>query len=92
MSMAGSVAGNTTGLGRPLAAPRRHRLHNRKIWLPKLVYDALPWFYLGAGIAAFAATIYIGDWYWVVPHSLLVSGACIHLALYLFIRRRRNDA
>ena len=44
---------------------------NRKIWLPKLVYDALPFFYLFSGITAFAATIYIGAWYWVVPHYVL---------------------
>ncbi len=88
--MAGSVAGNSTGLEQRAASPRSRHLINRKIWLPKLIYNALPAFYLAAGIAAFLATLYIGDWYWLVPHSLLVSAACIHLALFVLIRRHRG--
>tara|TARA_B110000196_G_C20878249_1_gene535364 strand:- start:263 stop:529 length:267 start_codon:yes stop_codon:yes gene_type:complete len=54
----------------------------KKIWLPKVVYDALPYFYLIAGVAAIVATIYIDEWYWVVPHYVLflrcasISGFC----------------
>ena len=64
---------------------------NRKIWLPKLYYDALPWFYLFAGLAALLATLYINAWFWILPHSLLFSAACIHFSVYVFERRRRND-
>ncbi len=88
--MAGSVVGNSTRLNRDVSTPRPTYRIIRKIWLPKLVYDALPWFYSAAGIAALLATLYIGDWYWVVPHSLLLSAACLHLALYVFIRRHRK--
>lgn len=88
--MAASVAGNSTGVQRAAPEPRTSRSFNRKIWLPKLVYNALPWFYAAASIAALLATLYIGDWYWVVPHSLLVSAACLHLALFVFIRRYRG--
>lgn len=62
----------------------------KKIWLPKLLYEALPYFYLLAGTAAFLATMYIGAWYWVVPHYLLFSAACIHLGLFIWRRRRRH--
>ena len=64
----------------------------RKIWLPKLLYDCLPYFYLVAGIAAFFATLYISAWFWVLPHYLLFSAACLHFAFYIFRRRHRNKA
>ncbi len=65
-------------------------LLTRKIWLPRLVYDCLPYFYLIAGFAAFFATLYISEWFWVLPHYLLFSGACVHLALAVYGRRRRS--
>ena len=64
-------------------------LVSRKIWLPKAVYDALPYFYLVAGIAAFLATLYISNWLWVLPHYLLFSAACLHLGVLVLRRRRR---
>ena len=60
----------------------------KKIWLPRFVYDALPYFYLTAGFAAFFATLYISEWFWVVPYYILFSGVCLHLGLT--IRARRN--
>lgn len=62
-------------------------LTGRKIWLPKLIYSALPWFYVGSGIAAFMATLYINEWFWILPHYLLFSIACVHLGLIIFRRR-----
>ena len=62
----------------------------RKIWLPKILYDALPYFYLTAGFTAFFATLYISDWFWVVPHYLLFSAAISHLALVVIGKRRRG--
>ena len=68
---------------------RAKKLALQKIWLPKLLYDSLPYFYLTAGFAAFFATIYISDWFWILPHYLLFSGACIHLGIAVY-RRRLN--
>lgn len=65
------------------------KLATKKIWLPKLIYDGLPWFYLFAGLAAFFATIYVSTWLWVVPHYLLFSLACLHLAFLVMRKRRR---
>ena len=62
---------------------------SRKIWLPKAIYVALPYFYLVAGILAFLATLYISNWLWVLPHYLLFSAACLHLGV-LILRRRRH--
>jgi len=65
-------------------------LLTRKIWLPKIAYDALPYFYLTAGFAAFFATLYISDWFWVLPHYLLFSAAVCHLAFAVMGKRRRH--
>ncbi|MDH3848266.1 MAG: hypothetical protein OEV05_10770 [Gammaproteobacteria bacterium] len=62
---------------------------SRKIWLPKGLYDALPYFYLVAGLAAFLATLYISTWLWVLPHYLLFSAACLHLGVLILRRRKR---
>lgn len=64
-------------------------LVSRKIWLPKAIYDSLPYFYLVAGVAAFLATLYISNWLWVLPHYLLFSAACVHLGVLVLRRRRR---
>ncbi|HEX2139082.1 MAG TPA: hypothetical protein VHG33_05160 [Woeseiaceae bacterium] len=64
------------------------QLATKKIWLPKLLYDSLPWFYLTAGLAAFFATLYVTTWLWVLPHYLLFSLACLHLA-FAVLRKRR---
>lgn len=65
-------------------------LLTRKIWLPKILYDALPWFYLASGVLAFLATLHISAWYWVVPHYVIFSGACIHLGFVVRRRRKRR--
>ncbi len=62
---------------------------SRKIWLPKLLYDALPYFYLLSGIGAFLTTLYISEWFWVLPHYLLFSVACLHLGIFVYRRRRQ---
>ena len=69
---------------------RAGNLMTRKIWLPRLLYDLLPYFYLTAGFAAFFATLYISDWFWILPHYLLFSAACLHLA-YAVYRRRKGS-
>lgn len=61
----------------------------RKIWLPKLLYDVLPFFYLVSGLLAFLATLYINAWFWIVPHYLLFSAACVHLGIIILRRRAR---
>ena len=67
-------------------------LASRKIWLPRLLYDGLPYFYLTAGFAAFFATLYITEWFWIVPHYLLFSAACLHLGTVVYRRRARGNS
>jgi len=63
-------------------------LLSRKVWLPRALYAALPWFYLLAGVTALVATIYIGHWVWVLPHYALFSIACLHMGVLIYRRRR----
>ncbi|MFQ5609882.1 MAG: hypothetical protein ACE5F8_06390 [Woeseiaceae bacterium] len=65
---------------------------SKKIWLPKMIYDALPYFYLISGFAAFFATLYISEWFWVLPHYMLFSAACIHLGISVHRRRRGHES
>ena len=66
------------------------RLMTRRIWLPKVLYNILPFFYLFAGVAALLATLYISDWFWVLPHYLLFSVACLHMGILIYRRRHRG--
>jgi hypothetical protein len=63
---------------------------SRKIWIPKVLYNVLPYFYLFAGISALLTTIYINGWVWVLPHYLLFAIACLHMGL--LVHRRRNKS
>ena len=62
-------------------------LVTRKIWLPRLLYDCLPYFYLTAGFSAFFATLYINQWFWVLPHYLMFSAGCVHLGIHVYRKR-----
>ena len=64
----------------------------QKIWLPKLLYAALPCFYLVSGALALVATMYIGHWTWVLPHYLIFSVACLHMGFLIYRRRQRAQA
>lgn len=65
-------------------------LLSKKIWIPKLLYAALPYFYIFCGIAALLATLYIGHWFWVLPHYLVFAAACLHMGVMIYRRRARE--
>ena len=88
------MLGTATGKEATLTNTREEKrsagtIASRKIWLPKLLYDALPYFYLASGIVAFLTTLYISEWFWVLPHYLLFSVACLHLGIFVYRRRHR---
>lgn len=70
----------------------QYQLASRRIWLPKLVYDALPYFYLVSGLAAFFATLYVSEWFWILPHYVLFSFVCLHLGVIVYRRRHSSSA
>ena len=64
---------------------------SRKIWLPKALHTALPYFYLVTGVSALLATLYISNWLWILPHYLLFSAACLHMGVLIFRRRHLSN-
>ncbi len=62
----------------------------RKIWLPRFVYESLPWFYPAAALCGLGAALYIGDWIKVLPRSLVLLAACLHLSVYVLQQRFRR--
>lgn len=72
----------------------RHGLQflRKKIWLPKLIYSAIPYFYVVAGFSALFATFYIAEWFWVLPHYVLFSFASLHVGIIIFRQRRDRRA
>ena len=66
-------------------------LLSKKIWIPKLLYAALPYFYILSGIASLVATLYIGHWLWVLPHYLFFAAACLHMGVMIYRRRNRDN-
>ena len=67
------------------------KLLGHRIWLPKVLYAALPVFYIVSGLLALVATLYISAWFWVLPHYLIFSAACVHLGTAIYRRRRRTS-
>lgn len=70
-----------------IVSERIARIAKRKIWLPALIYECLPYFYILAGFTALFATLYINDWYWMVPHWLLFTALCVHAGAKIVSRR-----
>lgn len=93
MTMLSTAAGKaTTHTDTRHVSRESSDLASRRIWLPKLIYDALPYFYLASGLAAFFATLYVTEWFWIVPHYLLFSFVCFHLGIIVYRRRHRKNA
>ena len=90
--MLSTAAGKASSLNESSRDRRNPASLNRKIWLPKLFYDALPFFYLVSGVLAFLATVYITEWFWVLPHYVLFSAGCLHLGVHVYRRRHRKPS
>ena len=74
------------------------RLLLRKLWLPRGVYESIPYVYLTCGAAALASAVFGSGWTWILPYVVLLGLACLHAGLalltlrYRFRRRRRTVA
>jgi len=58
-----------------------------RLWLSKPLYEAIPYLYLTAGLAALSASLYLDYWIWPTI-CLLVGFACIIGGLVIWLRRR----
>ncbi len=70
-------------------AGRLRRILLRKLWLPRGVYEALPYAYIGLGLTALASAIYLPGWTWVLPYLALIGLGCLHAGLALIALRYR---
>ena len=61
----------------------------RKLWLPRFVYEALPYLYVVLGLAALASAIYAPGMTWILPYLLLIGLGCLHGGLALVALRYR---
>jgi len=82
--------------GRGGIVSRIHKLLLRRLWLPKLIYEALPYLYIACGLVALGSAIHTPDWTWILPWAILVGLICLHAGLALAtlryrIRRDRRD-
>lgn len=87
----GSLAGKAGNFSSGKRALAWRRMLARKIWLPKSLYSAVPFFYLVCAACALLATLYIAEWFWLLPSYLLFSFACVHMAVFVFRRRRKKS-
>ena len=53
----------------------------QKLWLPRVMYEAMPFLYIVLGIFALVSAIYIPDWTWVFPYAILFGLICLHAGL-----------
>lgn len=57
------------------------------MWISKPIYEALPYFYLFAGAASLAASMYLNHWYW--PTICFSLGLlCLVAGLVVLLKRR----
>ena len=58
-----------------------------RFWLSKPLYEAVPYLYLIAGLAALSASLYLDYWIWPTI-GFVVGFACIIGGLVIWLRRR----
>ncbi len=62
----------------------------RRVWLPRAIYESLPFVYILVGCSALLSTVFNRHWSWLVPHVFLLGCFLVHLGL--MVRRRRMRA
>lgn len=58
------------------------------MWLSKPIYEAVPYFYLFAGVATLAASMYLNYWYW--PTICFAVGVMSLLGGIVVLLKRRD--
>jgi hypothetical protein len=61
----------------------------RKLWLPKAIYETLPFLYLALGLAALTSVIYAPEWTWMVPYTVLMGLVSLHFGVAILTLRYR---
>jgi len=61
----------------------------RKLWLPRGVYEAIPYVYLSCGTIALVSAFFSSGWTWIIPYAVLLGLVCLHAGLALLTLRYR---
>ncbi|MEL7024773.1 MAG: hypothetical protein AAGL69_13620 [Pseudomonadota bacterium] len=71
------------------SSARAYEGASRRVWLPELAYEALPYCYILIGFSALFTSLYISEWYWIVPHCILLAAASLHAGASILVKRQR---
>lgn len=66
---------------RPGIGKRIREFLLQKLWLPRIVYEAMPFLYIVLGIFALLSAMYTTDWTWILPYAILLGLICLHAGL-----------
>lgn len=61
----------------------------RRVWLPRFVYEAIPWVYCGLGAVALWSGLFMPEPDWLAPYLLLLAVTGLHLGVWCLMLRRR---
>ncbi|MEM7282136.1 MAG: hypothetical protein AAF438_10965 [Pseudomonadota bacterium] len=63
------------------------------MWLPKPIYESLPFFYILTGVLFIAGAAYLASWLWSAPYYMVFGYLCVVSGGVLLLKRlsyRRN--
>ena len=83
-----SSSAASTPKGQSLAL-RLSRILCQKLWLPRALYEALPYLYVVGGLAALLSAMYLPGWTWILPYLLLLGAISLHAGLAVLTLRWR---
>ena len=61
----------------------------RKLWLPRVIYESLPYLYILAGLTTLISGVYLPDGTWILPYVVLLGLICLHAGLAVAALRYR---
>jgi hypothetical protein len=62
----------------------------RRVWLPTVLYEAVPWVYCSLGAAALLSGLFLPHPGWLAAYLLLVAVTALHAGLWVLMLRRRH--
>lgn len=65
------------------------RILHRRLWLPRTLYAAIPWIYLGAGAGSLLGGLFLPETAWIVPYLILLGLVLSHAAASVASMRHR---
>jgi hypothetical protein len=76
-------------MGAPAATSLPASRAPRRLWLPKGLYETMPWIYCGLGASALLSGLFLPHPGWLAPYLLLLAVTGLHLGLWFLMLRRR---